>query len=213
MAKRRKQVLPKAERPDQRLLLLDAAVSVIAKSGIEGASVRAIAAEASPTITDAVIYRHFSGKDELLLQAFLRVDAMLYEQIEKMCDVLWEKELPTENRLRFLWHSVWTWVTEHRTEVCFAVRYYYSASYDAHAEEENRKIWRTLAEKLKELFPCVDADCLVGTAIEQTLTALYPICSGRTPDSASFSEFAFRKVYGALKELFPSAEGKGSGLR
>ena len=64
---------PRRFEPDEeRSLLLDASVKVIRRKGYQGATVEEVLAEAG--VSSRAFYRHFGGKDELLL-ALLRNDA------------------------------------------------------------------------------------------------------------------------------------------
>lgn len=189
---------------DQQTLLMDAAVKVVAAEGLENASTRAIASAVSPAMSDAVIYRYFGGKDELLLKAFLRSMGRLYDEVRRRSGVLMEFSLPFEYRLRFFWHSLWTWITAHGDEGCLMVRFLVSSGFNARAVEEYRAIWRPLADKIQGFYPDIDTSALMSFFVETLLVSSYPVCSGLKEDCASASEFGFRRVLGALKELVPS---------
>ncbi len=190
---------PVKTRPDE--LLLAAVVRVVAKRGVEGASTRAIAAEAGGGITDTVIYRYFAGKDELLHQAFLRESNAFMAEVGRLFSVLWETNLSREHRLRFLWHTIWTWLTHHPAESAFMIRYYYSASFTPAAMADYHKIWQPLADRLSELLPGKDTEALVFMALETTAAANYPVCTGWREDGAAASEYGFRRLMGLVNEF------------
>jgi AcrR family transcriptional regulator len=52
-------------------ILMDAAARLMARHGIKGASVRAIARQAG--VTEGAVYRHFTSKQELYTAAYVRV--------------------------------------------------------------------------------------------------------------------------------------------
>ncbi len=189
------------------VLLLDAVVRVVAQKGVEGTSTRAIATEAGHGLTDTVIYRFFSGKEDLMRQAFLRESRSYMKEMDSRFSVLWERNLPREQRMRFLWHSLWGWTTAHKTESTFLVRYYYSACFDDTAKRQYREIWMPLANRIQELVPGKETEQLFFMALEtlETLaSAAYPVCCGRSPDSASASEYGFRRVMGLVNEFIAS---------
>ncbi len=185
------------------ILLLDAVVRVVANKGVEGTSTRAVAAEAGGGITDTVIYRFFSGKEELMRQAFLRESKAFMNEVSGIFPVLWEKNISLEQRLRFLWHTVWTHLTHHKAACTFMIRYYYSASFDEGAMNGYTEIWQPLAGKLSDLVPGADTDTLVFMSLEIIAASVYPVCSGRKPDSASASEYGFRRLIGLVNEFLP----------
>lgn len=194
----RRRIKPNSEKIPSNILLLDAIVRVVAKQGIENTSTRAVAAEAGNGITDTVIYRFFSGKENLLLRAFCRESVTFMQEVDSLFSVLWEKKLPGEQRMRFLWHTVWTWQTNHKAACTFMTRYYYSAYFDKRAEAKYREIWLPLAERLHDLLPNTDTEALTFMTLEATAAACYPVCCGRQPDCASASEYGFRRVMGLV---------------
>ncbi len=185
------------------VLLLDAIVRTVAQKGVEGASTRAIAAEAGNGMTDTVIYRHFSGKEELLHKAFLRESEAFMRQVEVLFPVLWERNISREQRLRYLWHSVWGWLSRHKDAAAFMIRYYYSASFDEIAKRGYCETWQPIADRLRALAPDVDAESLVYMALEATASAIYPVCVGWRPDGAGASEYGFRRFNGLVNEFLP----------
>ena len=60
--RRRKSYMEEPVKIPADVLLMDAIVRTVAKKGVEGASTRAIAAEAGHGLTDTVIYRFFRAK-------------------------------------------------------------------------------------------------------------------------------------------------------
>ena len=183
------------------VLLLDAIVRVVAQKGVEGTSTRAIAAEAGNGLTDTVIYRFFSGKEDLMRKAFLRESTAFMKQVESLFSVLWEKNISREQRLRFLWHIIWLWLSQHKAACTFMIRYYYSASFDENTKNSYRKIWQRIADRLHELLPNTDTESLVYMALETTASAIYPVCAGWRPDGAGVSEYGFRRLNGLVNEF------------
>ena len=183
------------------VLLMEAIVRAVAKKGVEGASTRAIAAEAGHGLTDTVIYRFFSSKEELMRKAFVRESTAFMQQVELVLPGLWENKISREQRLRFLWHTVWTWLSQHKEACAFMIRYYYSASFDENAKTSYLSVWQPIADRLHELLPDTDAETLVYMALEATASAIYPVCVGWRPDGAGASEYGFRRLNGLVNEF------------
>ncbi len=181
--------------------MMNAIVRVVAKKGVEGTSTRAIAAEAGHGLTDTVIYRFFSSKEDLMRKAFLRESTAFMQQVEALLPVLWEKKISREQRLRFLWHTVWTWLGQHKAASTFMIRYYYSASFDENAKNGYQTVWQPIADHLHELLPEKDTESLVYMALETTASAIYPVCADWRPDGAGASEYGFRRLNGLIREF------------
>ncbi len=199
----RKSYLPAPVKIPADVQLMDAVVRVVAQKGVEGTSTRAVAAEAGHGITDTVIYRFFSSKEDLMRKAFARESAAFMQQVAQVLPGLWEKNISCEQRLRFLWHTVWGWLTQHRESCTFMIRYYYSASFDEQAKDSYRETWQPIADRLRELMPDVDTESLVYMALETTASAVYPICANWRTDGAGASEYGFRRFNGLIHEFLP----------
>lgn len=199
--RRRKSYMEEPVKIPADVLLMDAIVRTVAKKGVEGASTRAIAAEAGHGLTDTVIYRFFSSKEELMRKAFVRESTAFMQQVESLLPVLWEKNISREQRLRFLWHTVWTWLSQHKEACAFMIRYYYSASFDETAKNSYQTVWQPIADRLHELLPDTDTETLVYMALEATASAIYPVCVGWRPDGAGASEYGFRRLNGLVNEF------------
>jgi AcrR family transcriptional regulator len=67
--------------PGTRDNILDEALRLFAQKGIRETTVRDIARAVG--ITEGAIYRHFSSKDQIVLELFGRYSSMLYQKIEQ----------------------------------------------------------------------------------------------------------------------------------
>ena len=61
-----------------------AALEVFVRDGVDGATTRAIAAEAG--VSEGALYRHYRSKDELAITLFMIVHARLSSLIEEAAD-------------------------------------------------------------------------------------------------------------------------------
>lgn len=80
-----------------RQALLDAAIEVFAERGFHGASVPEVAERAG--IGAASMYRHFSGKEELVNAVYLRAK-------QRFAEILWDR-FPEDLPVRRALHEVW----------------------------------------------------------------------------------------------------------
>lgn len=74
--------LKENERDARKNLIIDAAITLFAQKSFKDVSMRDIAGEAG--ISPASIYRYFSDRDELFIEAFLREARKIGDSIEKL---------------------------------------------------------------------------------------------------------------------------------
>jgi AcrR family transcriptional regulator len=74
--------LRKNEREVRKNLIIDAAISLFARKSFKNTSIRDIAAEAG--ISPASIYRYFSDRDELFVEALLREGKDIIASVERL---------------------------------------------------------------------------------------------------------------------------------
>ena len=91
--------------------ILEAAVTVFAKKGRNGAHMEEIAAEA--VINKAMIYYIFHGKDELYLEVLKKVFGDLYAEMIPMYKANMEKSLPDKEHLVLMIDSMVDSFTRH----------------------------------------------------------------------------------------------------
>ena len=95
-----------ALRENYRERLLDAAVRVVARDGLDHATTKSIAGELP--CNEVYIYRNFGSKEALLQAAFNRADIGFVQNVLKHIDVMDEADRPLEERCHALWDPVWT---------------------------------------------------------------------------------------------------------
>ena len=72
-------------------------------------------------------------------KAFVSEITAFMKQVESLFPVLWEKNISREQRLCFLWHTIWALLSQHKAVCAFMIRYYYSASFDENAKTAIRQ--------------------------------------------------------------------------
>jgi AcrR family transcriptional regulator len=81
-------------RPSRKNEIIAAAIQELARHGVNGSTVRRIAAAAG--VTEGAIYRHFTSKEELCNEAYSQIVAEMAEQKK----VILESGDPVEEKLR-----------------------------------------------------------------------------------------------------------------
>lgn len=184
---------------DCKAVLMDAVVHLTATSGIENLSTRTIADMAEGISGDVYIYTIFGSKENLLYETFLREDARYARVFEQSVAVLWEKGMAFENRLRNLWHTLWSWLAVANPETClFLTRYSCSCYFDDIVTENHHNIWKPIYEKLRELLPTTDTVRLTETIESLLLNAAFGAIRDRAPISGIASENGYRMLEGLL---------------
>ena len=145
---------------------MECAVRVVTRDGMEKATTKAIAAEAK--LNEAYIYKCFSNKDELLSAALHMEDVRLANLLQKTLPVMHMPDLPWKERAYILWKRSWDFILQRPEDCAFYPRYYYSASYCAHAYERHLACFKPLIEKVSKSFkPGTNMDMLVHQIFSQ----------------------------------------------
>ena len=195
------------QKTDPSESLMDAVVRLTAKGGIENVSVRTIIAEADGVSTDTYLYHLFGSKEKLMSDAFRREDKKLAVETERRSSVLWETNLPFESRMRYLWNTVWQWLTTGNIAEClFLTRYYYCSFFDENTLKEHQATWYPLSEKWRDIFPKADTIRLAENFFSTILTAAFPVCQGRAPNDGTTAENGFQTLLGVFAFWVRNAE-------
>lgn len=132
----------------------------MARDGMEKATTKAVAAEAK--LNEAYIYKCFSNKDELLSAALHMEDVRFANLLQKTLPVMHMPDLLWKERAYILWKRSWDFILQRPEDCAFYPRYYYSASYRAHAYERHLACFKPLIEKVSKSFkPGTNMDMLV----------------------------------------------------
>ena len=154
------------EQESMKQAFMECAVRVVTRDGMEKATTKAIAAEAK--LNEAYIYKCFSNKDELLSAALHMEDVRLANLLQKTLPVMHMPDLPWKERAYILWKRSWDFILQRPEDCAFYPRYYYSASYCAHAYERHLACFKPLIEKVSKSFkPGTNMDMLVHQIFSQ----------------------------------------------
>lgn len=98
-----------------------AAMEIVAQDGLPAATTAAIAGRAG--VAEGTLYRHFSGKDELLIAAYRHVKAAAAEAVLSGHD----QTAPIDERIRQLWRGIFDVYRTQPTAFRFGQRFSESA--------------------------------------------------------------------------------------
>ncbi len=187
-----------ALREDYRELLLEAAVLVVSRDGLDHATTKAIAKEAA--CNEVYIYRNFGSKEGLLQAAFDRADIHFIQMVSKHLDVLDDRNMTLEQRCHALWQPVWAFCLSGPDIIRFYLRYYYSAQYLTSARALHHHNYQQLQARLNRYF-ISEHDCwlLMAHIFETILSFVSHVLCGDLEATPELSEQAFGLVFRTLQ--------------
>lgn len=156
--------------------LIRGTVRTVSELGLENTTTDAICKTCG--INVAYIYRFFEDKEDLIAKSFAYTDEKLLGVILKNYTVLNYESIDFESRCHVLFMKCWDYLINHRQEIVFYIRYYYSLSFQKYAYEDHIERYRDLLEKMRTAFPkTADVrlvmhhilDTLLGEAMKQTV--------------------------------------------
>ena len=177
-----------------RQVFLDSAVRIVARDGMEKVTTKSIAAEAG--LNEAYIYKCFSGKDDLLSEAFLMEDSRFSTFLRSTLPVMHTPGLPWKLRAYILWKRSWEHILAIPDDCGFYIRYYYSASCRAHAYEAHLAYYKPLIEKTSKTFrPGTNMDMLIHQIFSTMLFFASRVLGGEMENSEETTRWTFEQVY------------------
>lgn len=179
-----------------RTALMDAAIAVVARDGLDKLTTRSIASECD--LHDTYIYRYFLDKEDLLKRAFLRED-------KKMVDLMLREDfLEVESSLRDklykMWMPAWEYLLEHPDNCKFYVRYYYSVHFQKDAITDFEENNRVLKRRFKEIFSKEqDIELLFHYNIDTMLLLAMRVATGELENREELKNEVFELMYSINK--------------
>ena len=174
--------------------LIDSAVRVVARDGVEKATTKAIAAEAK--LNEAYIYKCFPSKDELLSEAFQMEDVNFANLLQKTLPIMHMPGLSWKERAYILWKKSWEFILSKPADCIFYIRYYYSASCRAHAYDVHLACYKPLIERAGKAFrPGTNMDMLIHQIFSTMLFFASRVLNGELENSEATTQWAFEQIY------------------
>lgn len=187
-----------ALRENYRELLIDAAIRVVARDGLDRATTKAIAAAAA--CNEVYIYRNFGSKEGLLQATFSRTDLNFVQTVIRNLGVMDDLSQPLEARCRALWDPVWAFCLSGPDAIRFYLRYYYSAQYLVSAHDLHHRNYQQLQARLSRYFTSAhDSWFLMAHIFETILSFVSHVLSGDMEDSPALSDQIFHLIYRTLE--------------
>lgn len=190
---------------DMASALLNSTVRVIARNGLDKASVRIISADCN--VPNPYIYQFFKDKDDLFVRAFEREDAALASEFENIFSSMYEATKDTQSRCRLLWIGLWSYMMENREGIQFYVQYYYSMYYRKYSQEKHLQLFLPLAEKIKGCFQAgVNVYVVLQYILDTMMNMAIKVFGGELSDSPECREHCFNLTTGAISPYMKKYE-------
>ena len=189
------------KRDETRRKLIEGAIQVIAKYGLDKASTKQIGMATSTN--EAYIYRCFKDKDDLLVNAFNYLDEELFYIAIKHIDVMYMKSLEFEMRCRSYFSSVWKFLLGNRDKCLAYVRYYYSPYFHSFSIETHKKRFSPLVDKFNDAFKDeADVWMILNHILNIMFDFAVKVHSNQMPEEDSYTEHVFRVIYRSVEQYF-----------
>ncbi len=189
------------KRDETRRRLIEGAIRVIAKDGLDKASTKQIGIATSTN--EAYIYRCFEDKNDMFAKTFDYLDEELFSTTIKHIDVMYIKNLEYETRCRFYFSKVWKFLLGNRDKCLTYVRYYYSPYFSAFSAETHKKRFAPLVSKFNDAFKDeADIWMILNHILNVMLDFAVKVHNGQMSDKDNYAEHVFRVIYRSVEQYF-----------
>ena len=179
---------------EMRQNLIDSAVRVVAREGLDRTTTKLIAAEAG--LNEAYIYRGFSSKEDLLRAALHMEDTRFVEYITKHLSMMRLTGISWKERCYLLFKYVWEFILEVPDDCRFYIRYYYSANFLKYARDEHLECYRRLKMIASIAFkPDISISLLLHQMFETLLGYAARVNYGEMQNDEQSCRTAFEQIY------------------
>ena len=190
---------------DMREVLIKRTISVIANDGLDKTTTKAITAGTG--INEAYIYRHFSGKEDLLSKAFDKLDNELIDATLEHLPLMRRTDLDYKARCRKLFFALWFFMLANKEHCLAFVRYYYSPYFAKFSAEDHKKRYAPVVEKVKEAFvEEADVWMILNHILNVMLDFAVKVHNDQMPENDDYAEHVFRVIYVSVKQYFKQSE-------
>ncbi len=186
---------------DLRQALIDGTIHVIALSGLDKATTRAISNATG--INEAYIYRFFENKEKLFEQSFEYLDKQLVDKSVLHIDVMYMQEMDYETRCRIYFFAMWRFLIGNKDEILMYVRYYYSPYFKRLSAETHKQRFIPLINKFKDAFNDeADVWMILNHILNVMLAFAVMAHNDEMPKEDNYTEHVFRVIYQSVKQYF-----------
>lgn len=189
---------------DVRNRLIDRTITVIAESGLDKTTTKAIVK--GTDINEAYIYRFFKDKEDLLSNVFEELDNELVAKAMQHVEVMYMQELEYEIRCRVFFTSIWKFLLGNKQKCLTFVRYYYSPYFQKYSYETHKRRYAPLVSKFQNAFKDeADTWMILNHVLNVILDFAVKVHNGQMPNEDIYAEHVFRVIYRSIEQYFKTA--------
>ena len=201
---------------DTKTRIILAAIKAVRQYGLEGVRIQNVSELAQ--ISSGAIYRHFDGKDQLLVECFTYVDkqaAEIFEQLQFNSVVMLADPMRV---VKSLWLPYFRFWISHPDETVFYHRFRDSTFFPKYDKIRDVSYFRTfigMVQVFKEVFPDLDRinqDLLWLHVLTSTVMYAKYVVEGTLPNNQETEDTVFQLLTtglsGYLKPDSPSRIGE-----
>ena len=197
------------KKEDMRLALINAAIQVIARDGLDKATTKSIATEAG--LNEVYIYRNFADKEDLFVKAFNLLDCELLSNLTNNISVMSIDSIDFVDRCRLLFDKLWNFVLQNK-EKCLCFTYYFYSPYFA---KYSIKTHRETYENFVELFPPsfvegADVWMLLNHILDVILSFAMRVHNGQLENNEDSRYHVFNVIYQAVRNYLRYEQNKNT---
>ncbi len=183
---------------EMKLALLNSAIRVIARDGLDKATTGVIAAEAN--LNEAYIYRLFDSKEELFKEVFTALDNELVSKILHYLPVMYMNTPDFETRCHMLFFFCLGFILGNKSKFLCFIRYYYSPYFKQYSYDEHTRRYQSVVEKMTPVFrENCNVWMLFNHMLNTTLDFAVKVFSGDVSDCGDTAENVFLVFYSSVK--------------
>ena len=181
--------------------LIDGAIHVIAKDGLDKASTKQIGLATG--INEVYIYRYFKDKEDLFAKTFSSLDDELVNKVMQHVSIMYIADIEYKTRCKVFFISIWRFLVGNREKCLTFVRYYYSTYFLKYSVEEHKKRYMPVVEKFKDAFTEEsDVWMILNHILNVMLDFAVKVHNKQMSDEDDYVEHIFRVIYASVQQYF-----------
>jgi len=184
-----------------RRTLINGAIHVIARDGLEKASAKQIETETGMNVV--YIYRLFYDKEDLFAKMFESLDDELIDIITKNLPLMNVQEISLKERCQNFFVAIWRFLLGNQEKCRCYIRYYYSPLFKTYSIEMHKKKYQIVVETFRSAFrERANVWMILNHILNVMLDFAVKVCDGIVPDDEDTAEHVFRLVYASIRQYF-----------
>lgn len=191
-----------------RAALIDGAIAVIAREGIDRATTKRIGTLTG--INEVYIYRCFKGKEDLFVESFLLLDHEFVKEVMSRGGVMDREEVPFRERSKMFFDPVWRFVLNERDRSRCYIQYYHSPYFVKYSLKDRKERFKPLTDWLSDAFkPEADVWRLFNHVLDILFASAEQVFQGELPDDENTARYVFGLIYSSIEPyLAPSVHDR-----